>query len=140
MKAGECALRLQDADLALRLFTGAARLTDRPDALYKAGEAKLLERDEAAAHELFMQALERDPYDYVSLYRAGLIEFNQGRLEEAQKHAEASHSSFPELRANVELLLKLAARRGDARMAGRYQAEANALHDREAELVLKKEN
>lgn len=139
MKAGECAARANEPELALELFERAADLEpQRPDPLYQAGEVKLMEKDEDGALEMFAKALERDPFDYVSLHRSALIEANQGNLSLARQHAEASYSAFPELRSNVELLMRLAANNGDAAAARRYQTEATALHQREAELAARK--
>lgn len=138
MKAGECAARANEPELALELFERAASLEQRPDPLYQAGEVKLIEKDETGAYEMFGQALKRDPYDYVSLYRTALIEANQGKFAESKQHALASYRSFPELRHNVELLMRLAAKEGDVSAALRYQAEANSLHQRESELAARK--
>lgn len=137
MKAGECAAIVGDSPLALRLFEQAAQLAPRPDPLYQAGEVMLAQEDEKGAYQKFGEALERDPYDYLSLYRMALIEASQGKLTEAREHALASYRAFPELRRNVELLMKLAAKEGDAAAVRRYQEEANSLHQREAEQASK---
>jgi spermidine synthase len=137
MKAGECAARGDDLDQALEFFQSAARLSSRPDALYKAGETKLGQGDQEGAAELFRQAIARDPQDYASLHRLAAIELNQGDLENAYQHALASYQNFPELRQNVELLTELSVRSGRLKDAAAYQAEVNTLRQREADQSLK---
>jgi spermidine synthase len=134
MKAGECAARSGDLQTALQLFLSAAELTVRPDPLYKAGETKLGQGDLEGAADLFKKALERDPHDYVSLFRLAAIEVDQGKMEESYGHALASYRCFPELRENVELLLAHSARLGKAKDTARYQDEVNSLRQREAQL------
>ena len=137
MKAAECAARANQLELALELYEAAAKLTARPDALYRAGEIKLGQKDVEGAYALFSEALKRDPYDFGSLHRSALIEANTGQVEQAYAHARASYRSFPENRQNVELLMKLAAQKGEEGEARRLQAEAAMLHQREAELQQK---
>ncbi len=139
MNAGSCAAQLKKFPEAIAYFQRAASLTTRPDPVYHAAEATLATRDEAGALALFQEALKRDPYDYLSLHRAALIELNQGKEAEAKAHAEAAYRSFPEMRSNVELLMRLAAKAGDQSLARRYQEEAQALHQREADAAARRQ-
>lgn len=133
MKAGECATRDGDLERALSYYLEAAELTQRPDALYWAGEVKLSQQKVDDAYELFAKALERDKSDYLSLYRVGLIEFHRKDFTASYRHALESYRSFPELSLNVELLVNLAAQRGDTKAALRYKNELASLKQREAE-------
>lgn len=132
MKAGEAAARMGDPATAQELYLGVTELTTRPDPWCQAGEARLNLGDLDGAAELFRKALEKDPRDYISLYRLAAIEMDQGKFELSYEHALASYQLFPELRPTVELLLAHAARLGRAGEAARYQAEATSLRMREA--------
>jgi spermidine synthase len=132
MKAGECAAMMADPATALELFMAVTELTSRPDPWSQAAESKLALGDLPGAAELFEKALEKDPCDYISLYRLAAIEMDQGEVDASYQHALASYRLFPELRATVELLLAHAARRGEAGEVARYQAEISSLRMREA--------
>lgn len=137
MKAGECAIQVGDLELALEMYEQASSLTTRPDAFVKAAEIKLMQQDLESAASFFEQALLRDGHDYVAHFGLATIEAQRGDFEGAYLHSKSSYQSFPEFRANVELLLKLAAQKGLARDVARYQKEVNSLHQREADIVSK---
>jgi spermidine synthase len=132
MKAAECAVESRDLETALQYYQSVQALTTRPDPWAKAGEARLGQGDLEGAMEMFQKALEKDPNDYVALFRLATVEMDLGKPEDSYRHALASYRLFPELRPTVELLLGHAVRLGRAKDAVRYQAEINSLRMREA--------
>lgn len=138
MKAAECARASGDLDGALARYQEASSLTHRPDPLYWAGEVALIQQKVEQAHELFVKAVERDPFDYFSLHRLASIEYHRGDIDAAYKYALASYEVFPELSANVELLVNIAAARGD-KSALVYKREHSILKLREQEAAARPE-
>ena len=128
MNAAECARYLGRNELALKYYLAASEITARPNPLYWAGEVALMgTQDESLAEKYFNQALERDEYDYSSLYRLALIAKNTGRPELALEMAERSYQVFPEFRQTVEVLRDLAIASGDRELARKYQKEVREL-------------
>ena len=134
MKAGECALNLQDFQGALLYFQEAAELSSRPDPYYFLGHATFLaEKNPETALPFFEEAIARDSFDYASLSRAALMKAQLGDIDGALAYSQRSYEAFRENRANVEILSQLWATKGRQGEALRFQAEAAQLKVREVE-------
>ncbi len=131
MRAGECAYEDGQFELASEYFDQAADLSGRPEPLYFGGLARLVGiGDVEEAQKRFEASLSRDPYDYLSAYRLAQISQRRGDLEMAERYARRSYEAFPEMLDNVEMLMTLAASRGENREALRLQSELNNLRRR----------
>jgi len=134
MKLGNVLAQMQRLDEALEVYQQAAEITVRPDPYFQMGHLSFLQsRDPELSLAYFEKALERDPYDYASLFRAALLNMQLGRVEQGLKYSRRSYELFRENRENVELLADILAQTGEEAEAARLRAEAAELKRREVQ-------
>jgi spermidine synthase len=135
MKLGYCATQLQTLTEAVVAYEEASSLSVRPDPLFYLGHVSFqLNENPEESLAYFEAAIDRDPFDYVSLFRAAFMKAKLGDLETAIEYSQRSYQLFRENRLNVELLSQLLAQTGRTEEALKLQAEAASLKQREMEL------